>query len=427
LIKIQKRQLFKIGIPSLLVLILLHAASFVFLFKNSFIFIFWTYTLVLSISFFIYQNNRKAIGLLEIKKQDLLEKINLFEETIKKEKAIIISLDKKNSRYALLKQTLDKFNHSLILEHAGRNIAEETFGLFDGYGSTLIYLLNQENNNLDILSTRKINPQLIIKEKHGDLFDEWALKHSRALLIEDTNKDFRFDPERIKKEISRHVGSIIISPLMTPNRFLGLLRIESQQPARFSSDDLRFLSTVANLASISLDNSLLYEHTEELAIRDGLTGLYLRRFLNERGKEEVKYAFNQNSDLSILMIDIDHFKNYNDKFGHRSGDIVLMHIADLLKGIFHGQDYVVSRFGGEEFVVLLPKTKKTKAVKLAENLRKGIQDGFIILRRSPVKITVSIGVATYPVDTDSWLDLIRQSDTAMYRAKQEGRNKVCSL
>ncbi|MDD5005515.1 MAG: sensor domain-containing diguanylate cyclase [Candidatus Omnitrophica bacterium] len=375
----------------------------------------------------IYKTNKKAINLLDIKRQDLLEKINLCKESIEREKLRIISLDKKNSRYALLKQALDKFNQSLILGEVGKVVADETFELFAGSGNIFVYLINRENSKLEMLFSRKIDPELIIKEKHGDLFDGWVLRHNQALLVEDANKDFRFDPEQINNEISRHIGSVIIAPLITPNSFMGILRVESSQPAKFSSDDLRFLSTVANLASISIENSLLYEHTEELAIKDGLTGLYLRRFLNGRGKEEVQYAFKQNCELSVLMIDIDYFKKYNDKFGHRAGDIVLVHIADLLKGVFSSPKYVVSRFGGEEFAVLLPDTNKSEALKLAEELRKGIEGGIILLRRSPVRITVSIGVATYPMHADSWMDLVRQSDAAMYKAKQAGRNKVCSV
>jgi len=379
------------------------------------------------ILFLISRKNRNKVDLLTIKKQDLLEKMNLLEESINKEKALVSALEKKNSRYALLKQALDKFNQTLILEDLGETVVEESFALFGKNSTIIVYLINRENNKLEVLSSRKVNSDIIIKEKHGDVFDEWVLKHNQVLLIEDTNKDFRFDPELIKNTISRNLGSVMIAPLVTPNRFIGLIRIESELVSKFSSEDLRFLSTIASLISVSLENSILYERTEELAIRDGLTGLYLRRFLDERGAEEMQYALKQKYELSLLMLDIDYFKSYNDRFGHRSGDIVLMHIADLLKGIFNSQNIIVSRFGGEEFCVLLPMTKKKEASKIAENLRKGIQDGVIFLRREPVKLTVSIGVATFPADGNSWLDLVKQSDAAMYKAKQNGRNKVCSL
>ncbi|MDD5618198.1 MAG: diguanylate cyclase, partial [Candidatus Omnitrophica bacterium] len=268
----------------------------------------------------LYKINKKEKGLLEIRKQDLREKINLLGEALKKERILAPSLDKKNFRYTLLKRALDRFNQSLVLSEVGTAIAEETFSLFSGIGSVLIYLINHENNKPEILFTKKTNPDLVIKEKHGDLFNEWVIKHNQPLLIEDVTRDFRFDPQRIKREISHKAGSIIIAPLVTSDRFVGLLRIESEQAGKFSVDDLRFLSTISNLASIAIENSLLYENAEELAIRDGLTGLYLRRFLDERGREEVQYASRQNSELSILMIDIDNFKKYNDNFGHRSGD-----------------------------------------------------------------------------------------------------------
>jgi len=427
LIQKQKRQLFSLNPPLFILLIILHAASLSYIFKKSFIFPVAVYFLSLIFSIFIYQKNKKERGLLEIKKQDLREKINLLQESIRKEKILTPSLDKRNYRYTLLKQALDRFNQSLVLSEVGTAVAEETFILFGGSGSVLIYLINHENNNPEILFSKKLRSDLIIKEKYGDLLNEWVIKHNQPLLIEDASKDFRFDFRRIKKEISRPIGSLIIVPLITSDRFIGILRMESEEANKFSSDDLRFLSTISNLAGIAIENSLLYKDVEELAIKDGLTGLYLRRFLDERGKEELQYIFRKNSEMSVLMIDIDHFKKYNDDFGHRAGDIVLMHIADLLKGVFHDPAHIISRFGGEEFVVVLPDTKKSKALKLAENLRKGIEEGVIILRRSPVKITVSIGVAAYPSDADSWVDLIKQSDAAMYKAKQQGRNKVCSL
>ncbi|MFC1646600.1 GGDEF domain-containing protein, partial [Candidatus Omnitrophota bacterium] len=408
------------------VLSFLHIVSVAFLFKKSFIFILFSYGLVSLIVLFVHLRYKNKIDILAIRTQDLLERINLLSDSIDKEKSLTFALDKKNSRYSLLKQALDKFNQSLILEQAGKAVVRETFDLFSASGSVLIYLINRDDNKLDIFFTKKINPQLVIKEKHGDMFDEWVLKHNQALLVEDTTRDFRFDSELIKKAISRQVSSVIIAPLIVPNRFIGILRIESQKPNKFTSEDLRFLSTISNLVSISLENSLLYKRSEELAIKDGLTGLYLRRFLDERGKEEVQYALRKNYELSLLMIDIDNFKIYNDRFGHRSGDIVLMHIADLLKGVFHNTKYTISRFGGEEFSVILPMTEKKEALILAENLRKGIQDGVIFLRRTPVKITVSIGVAACPADGNSWLDLVKQSDAAMFKAKQKGRNKVCS-
>lgn len=425
--QIQKRPLYKIILFSLPVLFILHTISVIFLFKKSYLFIFIAYFLFLLCYFFLHRLINKKIHILKFKKEDLLEDINLRNESINKENSLAIALDKKNSRYLLLKQTLDKFNQSLTLEEVGEIVVEEVFRLFGSNSTVLIYLVSQEDNHLEIFFSKRMKPEVIIKEKGGDIFDEWILRHNQALLVADINSDFRFDSELVKKTISRNIGSVMVAPLRTAPRFIGILRVESDQIEKFSPEDLRFLSTIANLGSISLENSILYERTKELAIKDGLTELYLRRFLDERGKEEVMYALEQNYDLSVLMIDIDNFKNYNDNFGHRSGDIVIIYIAELLKGVFNDPKFIVSRFGGEEFSVLLPNTKKKEALILAENIRKGIQDGVIYLRRTPVKITVSIGVATCPADGNTWLDIIKKSDAAMYKAKQKGRNRVCSL
>ena len=423
----QKRPLYKVILFSLPVLFILHIISVIFLFKESYVFILIVYFLFLLFYFFLRQLINKKINMVKFKKEDLLEEINVRYELINKENSLAIALDKKNSRYLLLKQALDKFNQSLTLEEVGEMVAEEVFRLFGSSNNILIYLVNPENNRLEISFSRRTRPEVIIKEKKADIFDEWTLRHNRALLVEDIDSDFRFDSELVKKTISRNIGSVMVAPLRTAHRFIGILRVESDEIERFSPEDLRFLSALSNLVSISLENSILYERTKELAIKDGLTGLYLRRFFDERGNEEIDYALEHNYDLSILMIDIDHFKKYNDNFGHRSGDIVIMYIAELLKGVFNDPKYMVSRFGGEEFSVLLPNTKKKEALALAENIRKGIQEGVIYLRRTPVKITVSIGVATCPADGNSWLDLIKNSDAAMYKAKQKGRNKVCSL
>ncbi|MFC1754580.1 GGDEF domain-containing protein [Thermoproteota archaeon] len=422
----QKKQSFKTTLINLPAIIIAHLVSVYFLLKSSFVFLFSSYLIFTIICIAFYMRYRKKVNLLEIGKQDLFEKNNLLNESIRKEEALSSALTKKNVRYASLKEVLDEFNQILNLGELGRAIIQEADTLFSDSDNVILYLMNRQTNKLELLSSKKVKPNLIMKEKCGDLLDEWVLRHTRVLLVEDTSKDFRFDPDRIRNEISRPLGSVISTPLISVSRFVGILRLESNRPGAFSFEDLRLLSAIGSLVAVSLENSLLYANTEELAIRDGLTGLYLRRYIDERGQEKVSYASRRKSEMSILMVDIDYFKRCNDSFGHHLGDIVLTHIADLLKGIFQKRDCVVSRYGGEEFVVLLPNTKKSDAVQMAENLRKSIQDGVIFLRRAPIKITVSIGVAGYPKDADDWKSLVKYSDNAMYKAKQQGRNRVCS-
>ena len=422
-----KKQLSKKKRFLLPLFILFNLSSLLFLVNKYFAFVILFYAAVCIFLVFAMFKNRRKIDLATIKKQDLKEKNNELSAAIEKEMLLTKSIEKKNIRYASLKHSLDKFNQSLELNEVGESIVEETFKLFSGEARVVLYMIDQKTNMLEVLASRKKEDKLVIKEKNGDMFDAWVIAHDQALIVEDAEKDFRFDYERIKEEISRPVGSVISAPLATESRFLGILRLESAQQGKFVSEDLRFLATVANLATMALENSLLYHHTEELAIRDGLTGLYLRRHLEERGKEEINYAQRKKSEISVLMIDIDHFKSCNDNYGHHFGDIVLMHIADLLKGMFKERESIVCRYGGEEFAVLLLEAPKAEAARIAEGVRTSIRDGVIFLRRQPIKITVSIGVASFPKDAGNWLDLIKQADEALYKAKQSGRNRVCSI
>src|SRR3989338_2536530 len=196
-----------------------------------------------------------------------------------------------------------------------------------------------------------------LKSKRGDIFDEWVIKTLQPLLIEDAKSDFRFDLEKFTPEETRAVCSLISVPLVIGNRALGILRVDSSRENYFSTDDLRFLSTIADLGAVAVENAQLYERIEDLAIRDGLTGLYLRRYLLERLGEELSLQLRRKKELSFLMIDLDRFKQYNDQFGHMAGDIVLKTVSGILQETFKEPGNRVCRYGGEEFAVLLPECR----------------------------------------------------------------------
>ena len=258
------------------------------------------------------------------------------------------------------------------------------------------------------------------------MFDQWIVKTMHPLLIEDPQSDFRFDMDQVKLEESRLIRSLIGVPLMVGDKALGILRVDSPKGNHFTTEDLRFLSTIGSLGAIAIENAQLFERVEDLAIKDSLTGLYLRRHLLERMGEEISRGLRREKELSFLMIDLDHFKAYNDRFGHVAGDIVLRTVALILADHFREPGDLVCRYGGEEFCVLLPDCSKQKAISLAEKLRERIERQTIILRRQKTQMTVSIGVAAFPKDAKMQDELIHAADQAMYQAKKMGRNKVCS-
>ena len=159
------------------------------------------------------------------------------------------------------------------------------------------------------------------------------------------------------------------------------------------------------------------------AKHDFLTGLNNRVELEKHFKEELLRTERYNHSLSIFMIDIDHFKRINDRYGHQAGDNVLKLFADFLLSSVRTSDYV-ARYGGEEFVVILPETARTKAMELAERLRLKISVQDIELEQTTVNITISLGIASYPEHGNEYQTLLRMADTAMYKAKHRGRNRV---
>jgi two-component system cell cycle response regulator len=171
------------------------------------------------------------------------------------------------------------------------------------------------------------------------------------------------------------------------------------------------------------------EHDEKklqnLAIRDGLTGLFNHRTFYSLLDDEIKRSLRHNRPLSLLMLDIDHFKHVNDTYGHRVGDMILHGLSDLLLREARETDRVC-RYGGEEIVLILPEIDEQGAMGIAERLRKAIAAyGFETENGKQISITVSIGVAVYPKDTDTKETLVAVADDAMYAAKQSGRNRVC--
>jgi len=167
------------------------------------------------------------------------------------------------------------------------------------------------------------------------------------------------------------------------------------------------------------------EQAEELASRDGLTGLYNYRTFFSMLKEEIARAERYNHPVSLLMLDIDHFKRINDTYGHPAGDAVLKGLSDLLMSQARSIDRVC-RYGGEEFTVILSETDVIMAMSIAERLRAAVErQSFDTGSGKTIGITVSIGVAAYPLHVNSPEGLVKFSDIALYAAKGGGRNRVC--
>ncbi|MBF0570928.1 MAG: sensor domain-containing diguanylate cyclase [Candidatus Omnitrophica bacterium] len=370
---------------------------------------------------------QKKQSQIAILKEEYFEKANLLKAELQHEWETIASLRLKIINYSQLKDLTEKLSLCLSLEDTSNTLSVEVSRLFGHKDVTVIlYLFHSATGELGISSSQKGQMQVNLKAKKGDIFDHFVVKTMHPLLVEDVQTDFRFDLSKMDAEDNRQIRSLISTPLIVGEKTLGILRVDSALAHQFSTDDLRFLRTISDLTSIAIENAQLYEHLETMAIKDGLTGLFLRRYMMERLGEEVSREMRLGEELSFLMIDLDYFKQYNDSFGHMAGDIVLKTISQILEEHFNHPGELVCRYGGEEFCVLLPGCSKTKAVQMADEYRKKIEKREVILRRQKTHVTVSVGVASFPKDAPGGDELIFKADEALYRAKETGRNKVCA-
>jgi two-component system cell cycle response regulator len=218
--------------------------------------------------------------------------------------------------------------------------------------------------------------------------------------------------------------SFIHIPLTAQKKVNGVLMACSYQSPAFARDAQTILNLVQNQVTIVIDNARLYEATRQLAITDGLTKVYNHRFFQELFEKEYTRSDRYNTVFSLIMLDIDHFKKINDTYGHLCGDEILKSLAMQVKSCLRGMD-IVSRYGGEEFAILLPETGGNEALQTAERIRRAVEETAFMGTEQGLSVTVSLGVATYPSrGIAERADMIAKADGALYEAKEAGRNRA---
>jgi diguanylate cyclase (GGDEF)-like protein len=247
------------------------------------------------------------------------------------------------------------------------------------------------------------------------------------LLVRNLEEDPRF---RQKNKKSYKTSSFVCVPLKIEDRIIGVLNLSDKTTGEvFDDEDLKLIQTFATHAAIVLDRNALFTQTEELkqlSITDPLTGLLNRRYIQDRLEDELARSERYDRNLCVLMIDLDGFKYVNDTFGHRAGDEILKCTAGEILRAVRTMD-VVSRYGGDEFIVLLPETDLELATKIAarlnNDLEKNVASTIGSLKWPETRITASIGIVSYPQHGRTGEQLLDNADKAMYRAKQDGKNR----
>jgi diguanylate cyclase (GGDEF)-like protein len=214
-------------------------------------------------------------------------------------------------------------------------------------------------------------------------------------------------------------------PLAMDGEIMGCISLNSDQPNTFDVQDLQFFSVIGYQMAATLKHFQRLSSIKNMASYDTLTGLYNRRYFEERLGMEAEKFFRSGSSLSLIMVDVDHFKKVNDTFGHGAGDKALCRIASLLKGSVRKKD-VVARYGGEEFILILPEAGLKESSMIAERIRRLVESTPLDVERRQIRLTVSMGICSFPThQAKSKEELVEQADVALYNAKRGGRNRVC--
>lgn len=250
------------------------------------------------------------------------------------------------------------------------------------------------------------------------------LTNPRPTVVKNVQENPKFNNPVLLKE---GIKSLIAVPLTVENEVVGILYVDDFKERVFKEEEVFALSLLANQAALAIKEARFYEEIERLAITDSLTNLFNHRSFYDRLKEEIKRARRYRLNFSVIMIDLDDFKKFNDSYGHLSGDYILKEVGRELKKKIRDTDFP-ARYGGEEFAIILPQTNTKEAKCVAERIRAGVEN--LVLKNENKylgKLTLSAGISTYPFHGTNETEIIGAADKALYLAKKQGKNKVVAF
>ncbi|MBP7792415.1 MAG: GGDEF domain-containing protein [Candidatus Goldbacteria bacterium] len=355
-------------------------------------------------------------------KENEINNINIPEikELQKKDDEVENEIKKITSLY----NTLKSLSYTLSINEAKEIITD--------------ILIRIMNSHFNVKSDEFCFILLFLKEKEFYIagsygFDEEMLKKNEKQIVSyilmnitKSHGKMYYIPE-LKDDSSLNllnfIKSIVYIPFYAQKNLFGVFFFCGLKPNLFTEMHLEYLNLFANQISITMEKIYLYENIVRLSKIDSLTGLYVHRYFQEKLEEEINRVNRYGGTVSLVMGDIDFFKKINDTYGHLAGDYILKSISFIFKN-YTNQSDTVARYGGEEFVIIMPDVNKDIAHMKAVKIRKAIESYNFIYNAMPIKVTMSMGVATFPNDAKTRRELIENADKALYRAKNEGRNRV---
>jgi len=353
-------------------------------------------------------SNRKAL--------EYQNELILLERLLKKRAYEIDNLmEISNELYSIL--NIDQLINSALLTLVGQLSCQRTFAI----------IYNQKEREYSHYYSKGFKTELLksISMEVDHPIVRYFLKKPAPLLVQNMLKStsMRKTARKIKKlEIE------IIAPLMHRGSLRGFIGCGSKlHEGKFDKGDIQIFSLLINIISISISNAQIYEDVKQMSFTDAMTGLNNYRYFENRLIEEINRCMRNNTVVSLLMLDIDDFKNYNDELGHQAGDEALRTVGWILKNTVRDGD-IVSRYGGEEFAIIMPGMEKNLIEILAERIRTKIEEfPFYKQHVQPQgSLTISLGGSTFPDDAKDFESLINSADQALYHSKKSGRNR-CTI
>lgn len=336
------------------------------------------------------------------------------------------ALEQGNLQLAMLYEVGLTISNTIELQQLLDNTLEaiEGSGILQGQRESGILLV--KDNKLTLASHIGHSEEFLALHNEigiGECLCGLAMEKDEIIVSVDSSHD---DRHTIRYPGMKPHGHVIV-PLKAMDKVVGVLYLYTAPGTHMDENRKRLLATIGSQLGIAIENARFFEKTKELSLHDPLTGLANRSLMNIELRKNFVIARRKKRPLSLIMLDLDHFKNFNDTYGHPAGDKLLADIAAIITGKMRETD-LVARYGGEEFLIILPETDSRAAMQIAERIRvKIMQTGFHLAgKQKPGHITVSQGVATYDqkVEVNEEDRLIVMADEALYHAKNSGRNRV---
>jgi len=360
--------------------------------------------------------NEKELGLIE-------QFVGMLADTLQNTRVMHFSRTKTRNLHALY-EVSKSFSNLLKVEKVMETALNTAADICD-CDSAYLALVEGSGRKFRIHAWRGPTSGGERPEYLEDELATWVWENKKPIRYTRGQKDKSLHSFSRKEGMLGSTQSFLMIPLLSQEEILGVIRLNSSKPDTYQVFDQDVLTTLANQTAMALENSMLFKQIQDMAIRDGLTGVFNHRYFQEKLTEEIAKAERYNKDLSLALLDVDHFKKFNDNYGHQEGDKVLRVVAEVIQATVRNKIDTVARYGGEEFVVILPESDGNVGRDLAERIRRNIE-GHIFENNGKTlyRVTVSIGIASYPFDTREQKTLIQLADQALYEAKKGGRNCV---